>query len=142
MIRRLQDADVQGKRVLVRVDFNVPMADGSVSDDTRLRSALPTLQHLRAAGAKTVLAAHFGRPKGQRNLAMSLAPVATPLAELLGHPVKFVSDCVGSDAEQAVASLKPGDVVAFRTVFVFVFILKRTTKSARSLRIRRFCVQI
>lgn len=111
MIRRLEDADIAGKRVLVRVDFNVPMAEGRVSDDTRLRAALPTIEHLRAAGAMIILCAHFGRPKGQRNMAMSLAPVATPLGELLDHPVKFVSDCIGPDAEGAAASLKAGDVL-------------------------------
>ncbi|MCP2671506.1 phosphoglycerate kinase [Maricaulaceae bacterium EIL42A08] len=112
MIRRLQDADVAGKRVLVRVDFNVPMQDGQVSDDTRLRSALPTIEHLREAGAKVILAAHFGRPKGQRNLDMSLAPVATALDALIdGVDVKFVSDCVGEDAEQAVSRLAAGGVL-------------------------------
>ncbi len=112
MIRRLQDADIAGKRVLVRVDFNVPMKDGQVSDDTRLRSALPTIEHLRSAGAKVILAAHFGRPKGQRNMEMSLAPIATALDELIDDvEVKFVSDCVGSDAEQAVERLKAGGVL-------------------------------
>lgn len=111
MIRRLEDADVAGKRVLVRVDFNVPMIGGQVSDDTRLKAALPTIAFLRRAGAKVILAAHFGRPKGQRNLEMSLAPVATPLSELINHSVKFVSDCVGADAEQAARSLSDGDVL-------------------------------
>jgi phosphoglycerate kinase len=111
MIRRIEDADIAGKRVLVRVDFNVPMQNGSVSDDTRLRAALPTIEHLREAGAKVILMAHFGRPKGQRNPEMSLAPVATPLAELIGHPVKFVSDCVGSDPKGAISLMKAGDVL-------------------------------
>lgn len=111
MIRRLEDADIAGKRVLVRVDFNVPMAGGQVTDDTRLKAALPTIAHLRRGGAKVILAAHFGRPRGQRNMAMSLAPVATPLAELIDHPVKFVSDCIGQDAEDAAASLGAGDVL-------------------------------
>ncbi|XBQ17273.1 MAG: phosphoglycerate kinase [Oceanicaulis sp.] len=111
MIRRLQDADVSGKRVLVRVDFNVPMSGGQVSDDTRLRAALPTIAHLREHGAKIVLAAHFDRPKGKRVPEMSLAPVAAPLEALIGSDVKFVSDCIGTDAEQAAASLKPGQVL-------------------------------
>ena len=112
MIRRLQDADVAGKRVLVRVDFNVPMKDGQVSDDTRLKAALPTIAHLREAGAKTILAAHFGRPRGQRQMEMSLAPAATALDALMdGVDVKFVSDCIGPDAEQAAGSLKPGGVL-------------------------------
>ena len=111
MIKRLQDADLAGKRVLVRVDFNVPMKNGSVSDDTRLRAAVPTIQYLREQGAKTLLAAHFGRPKGQRNLEMSLAPVATPLAELIDHDVKFVMATTGEDAKAAAATLHPGDVL-------------------------------
>jgi len=111
MIRRLQDADIAGKRVLVRVDFNVPMAKGQVTDDTRLKSALPTIAHLRRAGARVILAAHFGRPRGQRQMELSLAPVATPLSELIGHPVKFVSDCVGQDAEEAAERLGEGDVL-------------------------------
>lgn len=111
MLRRLQDAHIAGQRVLVRVDFNVPMAGGQVSDDTRLRAALPTIAHLREGGAKVILAAHFGRPKGQRNMEMSLAPVATPLSELIGHPVKFVSDCIGEDALGAVSGLNNGDVL-------------------------------
>ncbi|MEQ8404177.1 MAG: phosphoglycerate kinase [Oceanicaulis sp.] len=111
MIRRLEDADIAGKRVLVRVDFNVPMAGGQVTDDTRLKAAIPTIALLRRAGAKVILMAHFGRPRGQRNMEMSLAPVATPLSELIDHPVKFVSDCVGVDAEEAVASLREGDVL-------------------------------
>ncbi len=112
MIRRLQDADIAGKRVLVRVDFNVPMKGGHVTDDTRLRSALPTIQHLHDAGAKTILAAHFGRPKGERKMEMSLAPVATALDALIdGVDVRFVSDCVGSDVQQAASSLQPGGVL-------------------------------
>jgi hypothetical protein len=111
MIRRLQDADIAGKRVLVRVDFNVPMANGQITDDTRLKAALPTIALLRREGAKVILAAHFGRPKGHRDMTLSLAPVATPLSELIDHPVKFVSDCVGADAEAASASLGEGDVL-------------------------------
>ena len=111
MIRRIEDADIAGKRVLVRVDFNVPMQGGSVSDDTRLRAALPTIAFLREAGAKVILMAHFGRPKGKRDPQMSLAPVATPLADLIGHPVKFVSDCVGEDPKGAISFMKAGDVL-------------------------------
>ncbi|MBL4539059.1 MAG: phosphoglycerate kinase [Oceanicaulis sp.] len=111
MIRRIEDADIAGKRVLVRVDFNVPMQGGSVSDDTRLRAALPTIAFLREAGAKVILMAHFGRPKGKRDPQMSLAPVATPLSDLIGHPVKFVSDCVGEDPKGAISFMKAGDVL-------------------------------
>ncbi len=110
-IRRIQDAEVAGKRVLVRVDFNVPMKDGAVTDDTRLKAALPTIEHLKQAGARTVLLAHFGRPKGQRVAEMSLEPVAQPLADLLGDPVDFVDDIIGADALEAVADMSDGDVL-------------------------------
>ena len=110
-IRRIQDAEVAGKRVLVRVDFNVPMKDGAVSDDTRLQAALPTIEYLQERGAKTILLAHFGRPKGQRVDQMSLEPVGQPLADLLGSEVCFVDDTVGDDALSAIADLDNGDVL-------------------------------
>ena len=110
-IRRIQDAEVAGKRVLVRVDFNVPMKDGAVSDDTRLKAALPTIEYLQEQGAKTILLAHFGRPKGQRVAEMSLEPVGQPLADLLGSEVCFVDDTVGDDALSAIADLNDGDVL-------------------------------
>jgi phosphoglycerate kinase len=110
-IRRIQDADIAGKRVLVRVDFNVPMKDGVVTDDTRLRSAMPTIDHLVDAGAKVILLAQFGRPKGERVADMSLEPVAQPLADLVSAPVEFVGDCIGDDAASAVADMDNGDVL-------------------------------
>jgi len=110
-IRRIQDADVQGKRVLVRVDFNVPMKDGQVSDATRLESALPTIDHLVERGAKVILMAHFGRPKGQRRAEMSLEPVCQPLADLMGVELSFVDDVAGEDAVAAVAGMADGDVL-------------------------------
>ncbi|MDB5458551.1 MAG: pgk [Caulobacteraceae bacterium] len=111
-----QAVDLKGKTALVRVDFNVPMSEGengcrTVSDDTRLRSALPTIRKLQAAGAKVVLLAHFDRPKGKRVPSMSLKPVVRPLAELLGQPVAFADDCVGPAAQAAVAALQPGGVL-------------------------------
>ena len=111
MFRTLDQADLSQKRALVRVDFNVPMQDGAVSDDTRLRAALPTIERLRAGGAKVILLAHFDRPKGKRVASMSLAPIAGPLAALLGVPVAFADDCVGEPAEAAVAAMKAGDVL-------------------------------
>jgi len=108
--RTLADADLSGKRVLVRVDFNVPMADGHVSDDTRLRAAIPTITELRKAGAKVILLAHFDRPKGKRVASMSLAPIAEPLSAVLGAPVRFVDDCVGDLVAAAIAAMAPGDV--------------------------------
>jgi phosphoglycerate kinase len=110
-IARLEEAQVTGKRVLVRVDFNVPMADGKVSDDTRLKSALPTIEWLTGKGARVILLAHFGRPKGKADASQSLKPVTAPLSDLLGTPVRFAGDCVGRLAEKAVAELKDGDVL-------------------------------
>ena len=114
--RTLDDADLSGKRALVRVDFNVPMADGEVSDDTRLRAAVPTIEKLRAGGAKIILLAHFDRPKGKFVPSMSLAPIVPTLARVLGHPVTFVGDCVGKDVATAVAAMKPGDVLLLENV--------------------------
>jgi phosphoglycerate kinase len=111
MIRTLDGADLSGKRALVRVDFNVPMADGKVSDDTRMKSALPTIEALREAGAKVVLLAHFDRPKGKRVPSMSLQPVAAPLSALIGADVAFSPDITGEKAKKAVARMKPGDVL-------------------------------
>ncbi|WP_295171769.1 phosphoglycerate kinase [uncultured Brevundimonas sp.] len=110
--RTLDDAkDLAGKTALVRVDFNVPMEGGKVTDDTRLRVALPTIQRLRDAGAKVALLAHFDRPKGQRVPSMSLKPVVQPLEALLGAPVRFADDCIGPDAVEAIRDLDAGGVV-------------------------------
>ena len=106
-----QAGDLRGKRALVRVDFNVPMQDGEISDDTRLKAALPTIEKLRGLGAKVILIAHFDRPKGKRVPSMSLKPVVEPLAGLLGAPVAFADDCVGEAAERAEGYLKPGGVL-------------------------------
>jgi phosphoglycerate kinase len=114
--RTLDQADLKDKRALVRVDFNVPMQDGAISDDTRLRAALPTIAKLREGGAKVILLAHFDRPKGKRVPHMSLRPVAEPLAELIGAPVAFADDCVGPQAADAIAKLKGGDVLLLENV--------------------------
>jgi phosphoglycerate kinase len=109
--RTLDQVDLGGKRVLVRVDFNVPMHDGQITDDTRLRVALPTIALLRKAGAKTILISHFDRPKGKRVPSMSLKPVVAPLAKLVGADVAFADDCIGEPAERAEGFLKPGGVL-------------------------------
>jgi phosphoglycerate kinase len=114
--RTLDDADLQGRRALVRVDFNVPMEDGRVSDDTRLRAAKPTIDKLRAGGAKVILLAHFDRPKGKVVPSMSLKPIVGPLSEVLGAPVAFAADCIGQKAREAVNALKPGDVLLLENV--------------------------
>jgi len=102
--------DVRGRRVLVRVDLNVPLKDGVVGDDTRIRAALPTIEALRGHGARVVLCSHLGRPKGERRSEDSLRPVAGRLSELLGAPVAFADDCVGPAAEAVVDGLGEGDV--------------------------------
>jgi phosphoglycerate kinase len=110
-LRTVRDADVQGKRVLVRVDFNVPIENGKVLDDWRLRATLPTIRYLTERGAKVILLSHLGRPKGKRDEQFSLRPVAQRLSELLGQPVQFADDCVGEVAEQTVAQLQAGEVL-------------------------------
>jgi len=107
---------LRGETVLVRVDFNVPMKEGAVTDDTRIVEALPTLRELVAAGARLLLVSHCGRPKGERNPKYSLAPVATRLAELLGRPVRFASDCIGEPAAAAAAALADGDVAVLENL--------------------------
>lgn len=110
--KRIADAgDLTGKTALVRVDFNVPMDHGRVTDDTRLQAAVETVQSLRTAGAKVALLAHFGRPKGERVAEMSLAPVAGAFAEVLGSNVSFVADCKGEHAKAAIAELPPAGVI-------------------------------
>jgi phosphoglycerate kinase len=100
--KTLDDLDVAGKTVLVRADLNVPMRDGEVSDDTRIRSVIPTLKAILARGGKVVVLSHFGRPKGKRVPEASLRPVAEPLSRALGRPVAFAEDCIGEDARKAV----------------------------------------
>ncbi|MEA2008886.1 MAG: phosphoglycerate kinase, partial [Chloroflexota bacterium] len=109
--KTVENINVQGKRVLVRVDFNVPIVNGKVGDDTRIQAALPTITYLLKNGAALVLCSHLGRPKGERNLRFSLRPVAEYLDGILDAPVSFAEDCVGPKAEKAVAELNPGEIV-------------------------------
>jgi phosphoglycerate kinase len=108
--RTLDDADVKGKRVLLRVDLNVPMEDGRVTDATRIARVLPTIQEIARKGGKVILLAHFGRPKG-RDPKESLKPVAAAVAEHLGRPVAFAEDCIGDAASRAAKGMKDGDIV-------------------------------
>lgn len=110
-MRSVAEADVRDKRVLVRVDFNVPLRAGHVVDDTRIRAALPTIRNLIDRGASVVLLTHLGRPKGKVDSNYSVAPVAARLGDLLGRPVATVNAVIGPDVERAAAALKPGDVL-------------------------------
>lgn len=109
--RSIAEADVRGKRALVRVDFNVPLSNGQVTDDSRIRASIPTIESLLNRGAIVILATHLGRPKGRRDAAHSVAPVARRLSELLARPVATTPDVVGPAVERAVAQLAPGDVL-------------------------------
>ena len=107
----LRDVDARGLRVLVRVDFNVPMEDGRISDDNRIRAALPTIQYLRERNARVVLCSHLGRPNGVVDENARLAPIAEGLEDVLGEPVSYVTECIGFEAEAAVAAMEPGEVL-------------------------------
>jgi phosphoglycerate kinase len=116
-MRFVEDLNVKGKKVFVRVDFNVPLKEtGEIRNDTRIRASLPTIQFLVHKGAKVILASHLGRPKGKPDPAMSLRPVAQRLGDLLGKPVLFAPDCIGPEVERLKAGLKDGDVLLLENV--------------------------
>lgn len=106
----VRDINVQGERVLLRADLNVPLENGAVADDTRIRESLPTIQYLTQGGASVLVCSHLGRPRGERNADLSLAPVGERLAELLGQPVAFAEDCIGPPAVEVAQGLGTGDV--------------------------------
>ena len=116
MFKTLDDFDAKARRVLVRVDLNVPMADGKVTDETRLVRIAPTLTELADKGAKVIALSHFGRPKGKRVADMSLAPVAEALGRVLGRKVAFAPDCIGPEAEKAVAAMDDGDILVLENL--------------------------
>jgi phosphoglycerate kinase len=114
--KTIRDVDLSGKRVVMRVDFNVPLAGGKVDDDTRIRGALPTIKHVLDNGASLVLMSHLGRPKGKVKPEFSLKPAADRLSELLGRDVVFVPDCVGEETLAAAKALKPGEVLVLENL--------------------------
>ena len=112
----LGEADLKGKRVFVRADFNVPLEKGKITDDTRIRGAIPTIKYLTSKGAKVLLSSHLGRPKGGYEAKFSLAPITGRLSELLGQPVPLVPDCIGVSVGKQVSEMKDGDVVLLENV--------------------------
>ena len=114
--KTVKDVDVKGKRVLVRVDFNVPIADGAVTDDTRVRAALPTIRYLIDHGARVILCSHLGRPKGEPDPQYSLRPVRRVLQRLIGRNVAFVDDIAGPDAQEAVSRMVDGEILMLENV--------------------------
>ncbi|WP_018132099.1 phosphoglycerate kinase [Effusibacillus pohliae] len=114
--KTVRDIDVRGKRVFVRVDFNVPLEDGNITDDTRIQAALPTIRYLIDQGAKVILASHLGRPKGEVNPKYSLDPVAVRLSELLGRTVEKTSGCVGPQVKERISLMQDGDVLLLENV--------------------------
>lgn len=114
--KTIEDIDVSGRRVLVRCDFNVPLADGNITDDKRIREAIPTIKYLSDKGAKVILCSHMGRPKGEFNMKYTLAPVADRLTQLLGKNVALAADVIGEDAKKKAAALNNGDIMLIENV--------------------------
>ncbi len=131
--KTVRDIDVRGKRVLVRVDFNVPVKEGKVGDDTRIRAALPTIEYLVNQGAAVILCSHLGRPKGGPEAKYSLKPVAEYLGGLMGKPVAFAEDCIGPVAETAAQALKAGEVLVLENTRFYAEEEKNDPEMARKL---------
>ena len=131
--KMVTDLDVKGMKVLVRVDFNVPVKDGKISDDTRITAALPTINYLLEHGAAVILASHLGRPKTAADLQFSLKPVADHLASLVKVPVHFAADCVGEVAQKAAATLKPGEILVLENTRFHPEEEKNTPEMAKQL---------
>ena len=116
VLNTVKEADLKGKRVLIRVDFNVPVKNGVVTDATRIKAALPTINYILDNGASLVVMSHYGRPKGQKNMDFSMAPIRAEFEKLLGKPVKLAPDVIGEDVEKEVKALKPGEVLLLENV--------------------------
>ena len=129
--KTIRDIDVQGKRVLLRMDFNVPLKDGAVTDDTRIRAELPTLDYLLGQGAALLLCSHLGRPKGKVVPEFRMDPVAVRLAELLGRPVKKLDDCVGPEVEAAARAMQPQPCVSLQRSGSSIWIAATWPRSGR-----------
>ncbi len=131
--KSIKDLNVQGKKVLVRVDFNVPLKDGQVSDDTRIQAALPTINYLLENGAALILCSHLGRPKGEAKPEFSLKPVAAYLDNLIEADVKFAEDCLSTSAKEAAAALKPGQVLVLENTRYYAGEKKNDPEMAKTL---------
>ncbi len=127
----IRDLDMRGKRVFIRVDFNVPLENGKVAEDTRIRETLPTLRYAIERGARLILASHLGRPKGKRDPKYTLKPVAARLSELIGGNVDFASDCIGPEAESKSRGLREG-TFCFSKMSATIRKKKPTTKISRN----------
>jgi 3-phosphoglycerate kinase len=115
--KTLRDANLKGRKVLMRVDYNVPLSkEGGIADDTRVRASIPSIDYIVAQGASCVLMSHLGRPKGKKDKAFTLRPVADALGDLVKHPVRFVGDCIGAEVERAAAALRPGEILLLENV--------------------------
>ena len=115
--KTLRDVHLKGRKVLMRVDFNVPLSkEGDITDDTRVRATLPSINYIMDSGASCILMSHLGRPKGKRDMAFTLRPVADCLGELVRHPVRFVDDCIGSEVDTKVTGLRPGEILLLENV--------------------------